>query len=1032
MAVPPDPHFPGPSALGRSVVVAPGAPAPDGFPTDAPRIVIDDDVVAHPSPAVARLHLAWARREPIVVELAADNRALREPETTKVHPWRLPHGFTFERERLHFLTWANTYDARSDKPIWWHGELARRRGGAPSEVADVRIDGVDAWADGGPRGPVRPDRGSTPSHHLDGIGLVHRESIQLGDLRLLGDPGAGEARLGPLADDQRAAVRHSAGPARIIAPAGSGKTRVLTARMRHLLGDLGIEQQLVTAVAYNTRAAGEMRERLGQTGSRTIRTFHSLGKYVCDLDRRRDLIDERQQRSILDRLVRTARIPNTDPFQAYLDALALVRLGLVDPLAAGLAMELDDFDETFHEYRAELDRRGLMDFDEMIFRALEVLLTNPDIRERVSRHTTHLLVDEFQDLTPAFHLLMRLVASPSLQVFGVGDDDQVIYGYAGADPDYLIDFAADFPGAGDHPLTVNYRCPPAVVGQVATLLGHNQRRVDKVIHAGRAPASPAEADRAGTSLEADRAGASAEADRAGPADAGPGDVEVHGVDAGAMAARTVALVQERLANGAGPADVAVLARVNATLLPVQVSLALEGIPHTKVLDVSVLQRTGIRTALAYLRLGLDPERMTRADIMETLNRPSRKVKSAVSDHLRGRRFSITQLAAISEVLSATHAERWNAYLDDVMVLSDAITEGASTAACLHIIRTRIGLGEAMATLDSSRSRPEGSSHGDDLDALAQLAVLEPRPVEFEDWLRAQLTLPGDDDGVTLSTVHRVKGMEWDHVVVYAASAGLMPHRLAEDVEEERRVFHVAVTRCRSSVAVVGDRAALSPFVAELRRAAPRRTVDEDGEVDAVPARIVDGTVPAVAGTTVTAPGGVEARVAGMERTPAGPRVALDVDGARAHLALDAPVWVEGTAAKLAAPPPQRAGGRGGGAGRAGGTDDDPSLAGMSRLEAHRQRRQDRLAGVASGSSQDDAVELSEEGQVRFEALRSWRTEQAREQALPPYIVFNDKALTAIAAAAPTTLVELSHCHGVGPTKLDRYGDDILELLEPLT
>ena len=500
---------------------------------------------------------------------------------------------------------------------------------------------------------------------------------------------------------------------------------------------------------------------------------------------------------------------------------------------------------------------------------------------------------------------------------------------------------------------------------------------------------------------------------------------MHAVDTGAMAARTLSLVQDRMAAGAGPSDVAVLARVNATLLPVQVSLAIEGIPHTKVLDVSVLQRTGIRTALAYLRLGLDPERMTRADIMETLNRPSRKVKSAVSDHLRGRRFSMTQLAAISEVLSATHAERWDAYLDDIMVLSNAITDQASTAACLHIIRSRIGLGEAMATLDSSRSRPEGSSHGDDLDALAQLAVLEPQPVEFEDWLRAQLTLPGDDDGVTLSTVHRVKGMEWDHVVVYAASAGLMPHRLAEDVEEERRVFHVAVTRCRTTVAVVGDRAALSPFVGELRRATDARTAEDGAGADSLPARIVDGTVPAVPGVTITAPGGVEAVVRGMERTPAGQRVAMEVEGVRAHLALDAPIRVDGEGARLVAPPPRAGGGRG-----RPGADDDPAMAGMSRLEAHRQRRQDRLAGTGAGS--DDAIELSEEGQVRFEALRSWRTEQAREQAMPPYIVFNDKALTAIAAAAPTSLVELSRCHGVGPTKLDRYGDDILELLEPLT
>jgi DNA helicase II / ATP-dependent DNA helicase PcrA len=97
---------------------------------------------------------------------------------------------------------------------------------------------------------------------------------------------------------------------------------------------------------------------------------------------------------------------------------------------------------------------------------------------------THLLVDEFQDLTPAFLLLVRLVAGPSQQVFGVGDDDQTIYSYAGATPDHLVDFDRWFPGAAHHALEVNYRCPPGVVDAVTRLLSHNRHRVDKTIHSG--------------------------------------------------------------------------------------------------------------------------------------------------------------------------------------------------------------------------------------------------------------------------------------------------------------------------------------------------------------------------------------------------------------------------------------------------------------------------------------------------------------------------------------------------------------------
>ncbi|MBS3941028.1 MAG: ATP-dependent helicase [Actinobacteria bacterium] len=466
--------FPGPDALGRGVVVAAGAPTPHGF-DGVRRFVVDDAVAAAPAALAAVLHHRWLGRRRFVLELAADNGVLRAPETTDLAPYELSPDFAFHRERLHFLTWANTYDLRDGHPIWWHGELAQRRAGAgPSTVADVTLqDGRDAWVDGGPRGPVAA---------LGPAVLLHRESVGLGRATPLGDDAPAE----PLAPDQLAAVIHGAGPARIIAPAGSGKTRVLTARLRHLLADRGIERDLLTAVAYNTRAAQEMRERTAGTGA-SIRTLHSLALWICNLDSRRDVIDERDQRTLLDRLITVARIPNQDPFQPYLEALTEVRLALRDPgEVEAVRGDVDGFAEVFPQYRDLLAERRVLDFDEQIYRALELLLTRPDIRRRAQQVGTHLLVDEFQDLTPAFLLLVRLVAGPSMQVFAVGDDDQTIYSYAGATPDYLVDFDRWFPGAAHHALEVNYRCPPEVVDAAVSLLGHNRHRVPKTIRAGLA------------------------------------------------------------------------------------------------------------------------------------------------------------------------------------------------------------------------------------------------------------------------------------------------------------------------------------------------------------------------------------------------------------------------------------------------------------------------------------------------------------------------------------------------------------------
>jgi DNA helicase II / ATP-dependent DNA helicase PcrA len=474
--------FPGPDVLGRGVVVGAGAPTPAGF-EGVPRVVIDDDVVAHPDHVAELLHRRWLRRERVVIELAADNAALREPEVCRLAPHQVPDGFAFHRERLHFLQWANTYDLRSGEPVWWHGELAQRRTAATgAELADVTLpDGRPAWVDGGPRGPL-PTAVGAP--------LVHRESVALGRLTVVDDRPASDAgravgaELDRLAPDQLAAVTHRAGPARIIAPAGSGKTRVLTARLRHLLRDRGVERELVTAVAYNTRAAAEMRART-QDLDASIRTLHSLAWWICNLDERREVITERDQRSLLDRLVTVARIPNQDPYQPYLEALTEVRLALRDPAEVEAARgDVDGFAEVFDRYREELARRRVLDFDEQIYRALELLLTRPDLRQRAQRAGTHLLVDEFQDLTPAFLLLVRLVAGPSMQVFAVGDDDQTIYSYAGASPRYLVDFDRWFPGAHHHALEVNYRCPPPVVDAAVSLLSHNRVRVDKTIRAG--------------------------------------------------------------------------------------------------------------------------------------------------------------------------------------------------------------------------------------------------------------------------------------------------------------------------------------------------------------------------------------------------------------------------------------------------------------------------------------------------------------------------------------------------------------------
>lgn len=896
---------PDPAALGRSVVVSVGGSVPEEW-ADRSRVIIDDRALADPADVVVAMHRAWAERVPIVIELGVDPGSFRHPRAIDGPVWSLDPGMELWDERLHFLTWANTYDARGDvdNPVWWWANKASRLGAellgsgdtGPGDV--ILSDGRRAWIDGGPRAPLRADA-------LEGICVIHRESVERGRLTVAPEPVTPVADLAP---DQLDAVGHHSGPARIIAPAGSGKTRVLTERFRHLLAGRGWESDAVLAVAYNKKAQGELEARTAGLAART-RTLNSLGLHLLSSvhGRSPDLVGERDARRIVDRLapVRRRRA-NTDPIGPYLEALSEIRLGLVDPeLVEAGRDDVPGLTELFDPYRAELAAAGSVDFDEQIYGAVEVLLRNPAFRARAQMAHRHLLVDEFQDLTPAHVLLIRLLALPGLDVFGVGDDDQVIYGHAGADPAFLIDYERLFPGAGSHPLEVNYRCPPPVVIAASTLLDYNARRVAKTIRAGRPPAAEGEQPAL--------------------------DVTLH--PAGMGATTLVAAVQTWLDAGHPPASVAVLTRVNSLLLAPHVALTEAGVATQSALSPDVLERTGLRAALAYLRLATAPESaLASEDVVEILRRPSRGLPPWFSDRVRRRsRWSVRTLAAVARSVPERDAIKVEQLVEDLHTLRRAADGAMTTADLLALIRDGVGLGGAMSLLDASRGG-EGSSHLDDLEALEQVAGLHPEPETFEAWLRSRFDRQTDREGVTLSTVHRVKGMEWDAVILYGATAGILPHRLAEDIEEERRVLHVAITRGRERVEVLADQRRPSSFLAELDGRAPRR--------------------PPGSGTSE-------------------------------------------------------------GAGSAGG----PSAGGAGGAGVDRTRRERApLPDLPSG-----AVGLEE-------ALKAWRRERAKADKVSAFIVCSDRTLRAIATARPLSLVALRRIDGIGPTKLEAYGEELLALI----
>jgi len=847
-----------------------------------------------PSALVELLREHWRTRRPVVVELdaalaAPDALAVALRPERDVRPlWTLGPAHRLWRDELAFLLAANLVDARDGRrPTWWPAHAAARVMPGLRIARDAAVDGPDAWLpdgrpvwiDGGPRGPV-------PHWPID-LALTHREDVERAGRRTPDARDASDARLAhpappseQLSDEQLAAVVHPSGPARVLAPAGSGKTRVLAARLRHLVLDRGVPPELITALAYNTRAAAELVERTRDVHVAgrhpQVRTVHALGLAICTaaLGRRPRILAEHEVRHVLARLDPTLR----DPARADLaiGALTEVRLALRDPEAIAARGELPELPDLVARYRAWLARHACVDFDEQVHLAVALLLADPGLRTRVGRTTTHLLVDEAQDLTPAFVLLVRLLAGPAQQLFAVGDDDQTIYGYAGASPRVLVDLPDAYTGAASYPLTVNHRCPPAVVRAAAALLAHNTVRVPKAITPGRT---------------ATRDGAGG-----GPADdATVGHVrelDVIGVDEEGTAAAVTTRVREAVARQ-GAEGVAVLARVAATLLAPQVALTCAGVPVERFVGPEVLQRTGPRSALAYLRIAVAPERVAPEDLATVLRHPARRLTGVVPDDAV---TSVARLARTVPGCDPEHRTALHRLVRELQGLGELAQGGATTHLLLCAVRDVVGLGASLDVLDAGRPRPEGSSHGDDLAALLELAPLEPDPARFPTWLAAQLVDRGDDDvggGVTLSTIHRVKGREWDAVVLVGLRAGLIPHRRAEDVEEERRVLHVAVTRARRELALVTDPTRASPFLPELL---------------------------------------------GMLRP--------------AHVAHD-----------------------------------------------------------------DEAAVL--------ERLRAWRREQAARDRVPAFLVAHDRTLADLARRRPRDRAALRACHGIGPAKAARYGDELL-------
>ncbi|TKA12880.1 DNA helicase PcrA [Actinacidiphila oryziradicis] len=618
------------------------------------------------------------------------------------------------------------------------------------------------------------------------------------------------ALLEGLNEQQRAAVVHAGSPLLIVAGAGSGKTRVLTHRIGHLLGARGVHPGQVLAITFTNKAAGEMKERVEQlVGPRAnamwVSTFHSACVRILRRESKRlgftssfSIYDAADSKRLM-ALVCTRDLdldPKQFPPKSFSAKVSNLKNELIDEETfAGQAENAFDkkLAEAYALYQSRLREANALDFDDIIMTTVHLLQAFPDVAEHYQRRFRHVLVDEYQDTNHAQYTLIRELVGAGDEVAElcvVGDADQSIYAFRGATIRNILQFEEDYPQARTILLEQNYRSTQTILTAANAVIERNASRRPKNLwtEAGDGPVI--------TGYVADQ-----EHDEA----------------------QYIADEIDRLtdAGDAKPSDVAVFYRTNAQSRVFEEVFIRVGLPYKVVGGVRFYERKEVRDVLAYLRVLANPE--DTVSLRRILNVPKRGIgdrAEAMIDALSLReKVSFPQaLRRVEEAYgmaarSLNAVKRFNELLEELRTI---VESGAGPATVLEAVLERTSyLAELQASTD-----PQDETRIENLQELAAVALefeqerADDEPGTLADFLeRVALVadsdqIPDGDEGggvITLMTLHTAKGLEFPVVFLTGMEDGVFPHMRslgqAKELEEERRLAYVGITRARERLYV---------------------------------------------------------------------------------------------------------------------------------------------------------------------------------------------------------------------------------------
>lgn len=602
--------------------------------------------------------------------------------------------------------------------------------------------------------------------------------------------------LSKLNPPQREAVSTIQGPLLVLAGAGSGKTRVIVHRIAYMIQQ-GIAPNHILAVTFTNKAASEMRERVGELVGRqnskllTVSTFHAFGLEVLrhhagrlGYPRRFAIADASDQAALIKRVMRESKIDDRR-FDSR-RVLALVSRAK----CAGLAPEPkpegmgDDYDlvtaAVFPRYQLGLKAQGTVDFDDLILLPIVLLRDHPEVREQLIDRYRYLLVDEYQDTNRSQLELLILLAGERKNVCAVGDDDQSIYSWRGAEVDNILSFDRHFPGVKEVRLEQNYRSSQSILDAANAVIARNEARKPKRLWTARGMGEPVKVVLC------------------------PNDDE----EGRFIGRETRKLLEE----GRKPSDVAVLYRTNLQARTVEEAYRADSIPYEVVGGQEFFDRKEIKDLVAYLKACNNPN--DEVSLLRIVNTPPRGIGDMTMERLVARSKELNVLipaamrrAAEFPELPAGAARKIGDFMDMLeryrerfergeaidKVSSDLVDEvGLKEAARLSVQSAAAG-SRKVAAVDgfiqsiASYAQREG---GASLDGLLKRLALDAREED---------TAP-DGSFVSMMSLHAAKGLEWPCVFLCGMEEDLLPHSGMQgeppNIDEERRLAYVGITRAR--------------------------------------------------------------------------------------------------------------------------------------------------------------------------------------------------------------------------------------------